>query len=114
MHCTTGSIAALAAVIALAATPTTAFAQTAPPQTWSEVKCSRYRDAWTGALARKGVRGIGQEFLARHEAFLASGCTAKADVCPRSGEELDLANILVISAMNAGMASTFLPFACRK
>jgi hypothetical protein len=50
----------------------------------------------------------------RHEAFLASGCTAKADVCPRSSEELEVANFLVVLAMNAGTASTFLPFACRK
>jgi len=44
------------------------------------------------------------EFLDRHEAFLASGCTAKADVCPRSPEELELANIMVVAAMNAGTA----------
>jgi hypothetical protein len=37
-----------------------------------------------------------------------------ADVCPRSGEEIETANVLTIAAMNAGMASTFLPFACRK
>ena len=54
------------------------------------------------------------EFIERHQAFLASGCTATADVCPRSPEELEVANALVILAMNAGSASTFLPFACRK
>ena len=58
--------------------------------------------------------GLGQEFLDRHEAFLASGCTAQANVCPRSAEELDLANMMVVAAMNAGTASTFPPFACRK
>jgi len=78
------------------------------------VKCDRYRKAWSDALARRGTRGLGREFLDRHEAFLASGCTARADVCPRSVEELDLANVLTILAMNAGTASTFLPFACRK
>jgi hypothetical protein len=114
MHCPTRTSAILAAAIALATTAPPALAQTAPPQNWPEVKCARYREAWTEALARKGTRGIGQEFLDRHEAFLGSGCTAKADVCPRSGEELGLANILVLSAMNAGMGSTFLPFACRK
>jgi hypothetical protein len=57
---------------------------------------------------------LGQEFIARHEAFLASGCTAKGDVCPRSAEELDLANMMVVAAMNAGTASTFPPFSCRK
>jgi hypothetical protein len=81
---------------------------------WTEVKCARYRKAWTDALARRGEQGLGREFIERHEAFLASGCTARADVCPRSPEELDLANILTILAMNAGTASTFLPFACRR
>jgi hypothetical protein len=57
---------------------------------------------------------VGQEFRERHDAFLASGCTARADVCPRSAEEFEVANMLTIAAMNAGTASTFLPFACRK
>jgi hypothetical protein len=84
------------------------------PQSWPEVKCARYKKAWADALARRGTRGLGRDFLDRHEAFLASGCTGSADVCPRSSEELDLANIMVVAAMNAGTASTFPPFACRK
>ena len=78
------------------------------------MKCARYKTAWSEALARRGTKGLGQEFLDRHEAFLASGCTAQANVCPRSAEELDLANMMVVAAMNAGTASTFPPFACRK
>ncbi|KLK94229.1 hypothetical protein AA309_04540 [Microvirga vignae] len=81
---------------------------------WPEVKCARYKKAWSDALARTGRKGLGQEFLDRHEAFLSSGCTTKADVCPRSSEELALANMMVVAAMNAGTASTFPPFACRK
>jgi hypothetical protein len=77
------------------------------------VKCSRYRKAWSEALARRGTQGLGREFLERHEAFLASGCTTRADVCPRSAAELDLANMMVVAAMNAGTASTFPPFSCR-
>jgi hypothetical protein len=84
------------------------------PQSWPEVKCARYKKAWSEAIARRGTRGLGPEFLERHEAFLASGCTTKADVCPRSAEELDIANMMVVAAMNAGTASTFPPFACRK
>jgi hypothetical protein len=61
-----------------------------------------------------GTGGLGAEFLGRHEAFLALGCTKQADVCPQSQEELRLANTLVIRGMNEGMASTFFPFACRK
>jgi len=91
-----------------------ADAQGSGTQSWTEQKCARYRQAWADVQARRGVQGIGQEFLERHEAFLASGCTAKVDVCPRSSEELDLANLLTVAAMNAGTASTFLPFACRK
>jgi len=81
---------------------------------WAEVKCARYRRAWSEALTRQGRQGLSQDFLDRHEAFLKSGCTAKADVCPRSEEELALANMMVVAAMNAGTASTFPPFACRK
>ncbi|POR54225.1 hypothetical protein [Bosea psychrotolerans] len=91
-----------------------AFAQDSQPQSWSEVKCARYKKAWSEALTRRGTQGLGPEFLADHEAFLASGCMAQANVCPKSAEELELANIMVILAMNAGTASTFLPFSCRK
>lgn len=84
------------------------------PQSWPEVKCARYTKAWADALARRGTKGLSIEFLERHEAFLASGCTTGADVCPRSEEELAVANMMVVAAMNAGMASTFPPFACRK
>jgi hypothetical protein len=91
-----------------------AIAQNTQPKSWPEVKCERYTKAWSEALARRGTRGLGQEFLERHEAFLASGCTTRADVCPRSREELDLANMMVVAAMNAGTASTFPPFACRR
>jgi hypothetical protein len=91
-----------------------AVAQEQPPQSWPEVKCARYKKAWVDALARQGKQGLSVEFLDRHETFLASGCTTKGDVCPRSTEELSLANMMVVAAMNAGTASTFPPFACRK
>jgi hypothetical protein len=109
-------IAALAALLATSITSgaSPVAAQEPRSQSWPEVKCARYKNAWTEALARRGTRGLGQEFLDRHEAFVASGCTARADVCPRSTEELDLANIMVVAAMNAGTASTFPPFSCRK
>jgi hypothetical protein len=107
------SIAA-ALVCSVAAGSFSALAQDTRRQSWSEIKCERYKKAWSDALARRGTKGLGQPFIASHEAFLASGCSIRGDVCPRSAEELDLANILVIAAMNAGTASTFLPFACRK
>ncbi|MDR6870681.1 hypothetical protein J2Y55_001681 [Bosea sp. BE125] len=105
-------LALLAASIGSGAT--LAFAQDSQPQSWSEVKCARYKKAWSEALARRGTQGLGPEFLDNHDAFLASGCMAQANVCPKSAEELELANIMVILAMNAGTASTFLPFSCRK
>jgi hypothetical protein len=81
---------------------------------WAREKCERYTKAYEDSVARLGVKGLGADFLERHRAFLASGCTSPAKVCPRSEEELRLANTLVIRGMNAGMASTFFPFSCSK
>lgn len=80
---------------------------------WQAEKCARYRAAWDEALKRFGHEGLGRAFLDRHQAFIDSGCTARADVCPRSRSELDMANTLTLRALNAGMSGTFLPFACR-
>ena len=82
-------------------------------QDWHDVKCARYRKAWSAALARAGTQGLGPAFLASHDAFLASNCTRRADVCPRSPQELALANTMVVLSMNFGTASTFAPFYCR-
>ncbi|KRE09906.1 hypothetical protein ASE63_05210 [Bosea sp. Root381] len=89
-------------------------AQPVAPEKWPAVKCERYTKAYATALAKLGRKGLGQPFLDAHEAFLTSGCSIKGEVCPRSTEELNLANVMVIMGMNEGMASTFMPFACRK
>ena len=89
-------------------------AQSSPPENWPAIKCERYTKAYAEALAKFGRKGLGQPFLDSHEAFLTSGCSIKGAVCPRSKEELDLANVMVIMGMNQGMASTFMPFACPK
>lgn len=107
------SRAVLAAVFAVVLASPQAIGA-ARPAHWKAVKCARYTKAWAAALVRFGRQGLGQEFLGRHDAFLASGCAAPADVCPRSPEEFKLANAMVILAMNAGTASTFPPFACRR
>ncbi|WID94643.1 hypothetical protein QO058_17595 [Bosea vestrisii] len=97
-----------------------AFAQTepAPPSqitgAWPQVKCERWRSAYDEALKRFGRKGLGQEFIAGNEAFISSGCQSPPDVCPRSAEELNFANVMVMAGMNAGLASTFMPYACRK
>jgi len=84
----------------------------AQPRGWTVEKCSRYGQSWAEALSRIGREGLSDEFLARHDAFLASGCqTRKA--CPRSSQELAMADIMTVAAMNAGMASSFVPFICR-
>jgi hypothetical protein len=81
---------------------------------WQIEKCTRYRKAYQFAIARQGLEGIGREFLERHDAFLASGCTSPPDVCARSPEEVNLANTLIVLGMNEGMASTFFPFKCAR
>jgi hypothetical protein len=106
-------VAAPALLAALACWPPAALAQ-APALSWSDTKCARYKAGWAEALKRRGERGLSAEFRERHDAFVASGCTAKADVCPRSAEEFAMADVMTIVAMNAGTASTFLPFACPK
>jgi hypothetical protein len=98
-------------VITLLAGVVSATAQQSS-RNWAETKCARYAAAWSDAAERFGSNGLGQEFLERHERFLASGCTTSPDVCPRSAEELEMANAMIVAAMNAGTASTFPPFAC--
>ncbi|PTM41075.1 hypothetical protein [Bosea sp. 124] len=91
---------------------TQGLAQPKPPENWPAIKCERYTRAYAEALTKFGRKGLGQPFLDAHEAFLVSGCSIKGEVCPRSAEELNLANVMVIMGMNQGMASTFMPFAC--
>ncbi|MFN3724408.1 MAG: hypothetical protein ACK4VZ_15340 [Paracoccaceae bacterium] len=80
---------------------------------WTAKKCALYTQAWDALAAGGGVADIGAEFLARHAAFLASGCTARADICPVTPAEFDLADKLSLMAVAEGMAGSFLPFACR-
>lgn len=99
-----------AAALALLLLATPALAQN--PDALQERKCASYRRSWSEALARFGTTGLSPEFLSRHEAFLASNCRDRR-VCPRTPQELDLANALTIAAMNDRMASSFVPFTCR-
>lgn len=108
------AVGAALLTLSLASGPSRAVAHEHHGQSWHDVKCARYEKAWSAVLARMGSQGLGKEFLDRHEAFLASNCTRTSDVCPRSRAELERANVMVILAMNAGTASTFPPFFCRK
>ena len=109
----TAVLAAFFALFLMAGENPASGAQEAPSN-WPEVKCARYAKAWSEALKRRSAKGLGREFLDRHEAFIASGCLSGIAVCPRSAEELDMANVMIVASLNAGMASTFAPFACRK
>ncbi|HEV2558559.1 MAG TPA: hypothetical protein VGU45_08035 [Microvirga sp.] len=104
-----GAAAAVAAVLM-----SNGAAAREPQPNWPEVKCGRYAAAWTEALRRKRPQGLSIDFVERHDAFIARGCRESTHVCPRSAEELAMANVMVVAALNAGMASTFPPFACRK
>ncbi|WP_376093321.1 hypothetical protein ACE7GA_25300 [Roseomonas sp. CCTCC AB2023176] len=79
---------------------------------WPAERCARYAAATEQAFERIGRAGLGPDFLSAHETFLTSGCRTRA-VCPRSAEELRMADALTVAAMNIGAASTFVPFACR-
>ncbi|QCK86108.1 hypothetical protein E8L99_10270 [Phreatobacter aquaticus] len=109
-HLLRATVLAVLTVPACAGAP--ALAQATGRPTWSETKCANYRSAWTHTLASRGRQGLSAPFLADHQAFLDSGCQARGMACPRSPEELAIANVMVILAMNAGAASTFLPFHC--
>ena len=80
--------------------------------TWAEQKCRTYAAAWEQALVGFGSDQMNYAFIAANENFIAGGCTGPADVCPRSLEEIEVANVLTLAMMNAGAASTFLPFRC--
>ena len=101
-------VALLAASLSIPAT-----AQPRGGPGWHDRKCTLYRSAWDRALVRQGSVGLSAGFLASHDAFLASNCTRRADVCARSPEELQLANTMVVLSMNFGAASTLAPFYCR-
>ena len=83
-------------------------------EAWAKEKCVRYDRAWRKALDFTGRAGISEDFIRGNETFIADGCSSGADVCPRSAQEINLANVLTMAAMNFGTASSFLPFVCRQ
>jgi hypothetical protein len=92
---------------------TAAWAQPSEPvSAWQEEKCQIYAASWTQALDFFGTDNLNYNFIAQNENFIASGCTSSPTVCAQSNQELEIANALTIAMMNAGTASTFLPFRC--
>ncbi|WP_342362626.1 hypothetical protein [Terrarubrum flagellatum] len=97
-----------------ASAPADADEEAAPSsQPTQNAKCETYRKSFDGAVNRLGKKGLGQEFLDRNAAFIASNCAGERNVCPRSPEELRVANVIVMQAVS-GTGGTFMPFACRK
>jgi hypothetical protein len=82
-------------------------------RSWTEEKCVRYAKDWCALLQRGGETGLSKALLGDHQGFIDSGCAGPRMVCPRSAREIEIANVMTIRAMNAGMASTFPPFACK-
>jgi hypothetical protein len=82
--------------------------------TWAETKCIRYKAAWDELQKRRGLKGLGADFVQRHQDFIDTGCRNSTHVCPRSDDELEVADMMVVAALNGGMASTFPPFSCRR
>jgi hypothetical protein len=97
-------------------TAVAAQAQAQQPRapTWGETKCIRYKAAWGELMKRRGVKDLSADFLTRHDAFITQGCRESTHVCPRSDAELEVADMMVVAAMNGGMASTFPPFSCKR
>lgn len=79
---------------------------------WQLEKCRLYGRAWTQALDAFGSDDLNFNFMAQNENFLAGGCLDATAICPRSTQELQIADALTMAMMNAGAASTFLPFRC--
>nr|WP_314256675.1 hypothetical protein [uncultured Devosia sp.] len=95
--------------LALMAAPAAAEAV---PTNWPAEKCSIYAAAWNKALDMFGSDQMNYAFLAGNENFIAGGCSDAGLICPQSEQELDVANALSLAMINAGAASTFLPFNC--
>lgn len=102
------------AITASAASPMAVAQQPLDREALTAVRCAHYDKAWRDIVAKRGTEGLSADFIARHDAFIANGCSQRPDVCPRSPAELEIANVMTIVAMNDGTASTFLPFACPK
>lgn len=100
----------LAALFALTLAPMAVHAE--DQSVWQAKKCEIFQQNWEKALGFFGSDNLNYNFIAQNENFIAGGCTEGVSVCPRSSQELDIANALTVAMMNAGAASTFLPYRC--
>lgn len=107
-----GLAALVSVALSLVAGPAFPQTQAGDPE-WVARKCALYAEAWSALTAGEGSAGLRAEFIDRHDAFLASGCSVPADVCPRTPAELAAADTVSMMAVAEGLAGSFLPFACR-
>lgn len=84
-----------------------------PLTEWQATKCRVYSEALE-RLKDAGLEELSASFLAENAAFVEKGCITRIAVCPRTQADLNAANILTIASMNAGAASSFLPFDCAR
>lgn len=94
--------------LVLAATPLSALAQD-----WTAQKCDLYTQAWNWVLETQDMTGVRAVFIEEHQSFIDAGCDHAIEICPVGKPELKLADLLTVLSMNEGMASTFVPFACK-
>lgn len=99
-------------LVALTLLATNPAAAQAPATDWPAEKCAIYAQAWNQALDSFGSDEMNYAFLAGNENFIAGDCTERTEICPQSQQELEISNALTLALMNAGAASSFLPFKC--
>lgn len=96
------------------AAPADADEEAAPAsQPSQQAKCDAYRKAFDAVVARVGRKGLSDEFIGRNAAFIEASCAGERNVCPRSPEELRVANFIVAQAVGS-TGGTFMPFGCPK
>ena len=80
---------------------------------WQIAKCRFYEETWRDMIAHYGSEILTPEFRDENERFIRSTCLQRIPVCPRSSEDLAIANALTLGTMNGDVGGSFLPFACK-
>lgn len=84
-----------------------------PSTAWQSQKCQAFEAAWGRALDVHGTDNMNYDFVAQNENFIESDCIEQSAICPRSDQEIDVANDITFEMMGIGLASTFLPYRCQ-
>ncbi len=83
-----------------------------PPTAWQIRKCEVFAEAWSKALPSYPANDVSASFIADNQHFIAVTCRSNAAICPQSASEIAIANRLTFATMNAGAASSFVPYRC--